>query len=98
MRFTGDKRANFNLSDSCINNFIGYFLSHHNIRRSNNLAGCGIANCLKREAADKAFLKRFKFTVTIHNCFYNYALFALAIVITDDNILRNIYKAAGKVT
>ena len=94
----GKHRAYLNAFDSGVNNFLGALARNHILMRPDNLAGIRINSVMEQISALKTFCERFKNVVAVLNIEYGKAFFGAAVVLTDDNILRNIDQTAGKIT
>ena len=94
----GKHRAYLNAFDSGVNNFLGALARNHILMRPDNLAGIRINSVMEQISALKALCKRLQNVVSILNIGDGKTLFRTAVVLTDDNILRNIDQTAGKIT
>ena len=94
----GKHRAYLNAFDSGINNFLGALARNHILMRPDNLAGIRVNCVMEQISALKALCKRLQNVVSILNIGDGKTLFRTAVVLTDDNILRNIDQTAGKIT
>ena len=84
--------------DACCNNRIRIRIVHHLGLGHDHLAGLRVADIIHREAAEQALMQRLDDRVAFLDVLDPDALGRAAVVLADDNILRNVNQTAGQVT
>ena len=100
-RRAGEYAADGHLFDARGDDLVRLFLGDHLVDGHEHLAGGGVHHVFGDEAADQAVMQAFDLAVRADDGgdLHSARLFArAAIVFAHDNILRNVDKAAGKVT
>ena len=90
--------ADLHAGDACLDDLVGIVLVHHLALRNDDYAGLRIADVIDRITAEQTLTQRLDDLVAFLDVLDPDALGRAAVVLADDNVLRNVYQTAGQVT
>ena len=90
--------ADLHAGDACLDDLVGIVLVHHLALRNDDYAGLRVADVVDRITAEQTLTQRLDDLVAFLDVLDPDALGRAAVVLADDDILRNVYQTAGQVT